>query len=196
VRISYVALFFALILGAADMASAQRAASPRGEASTQIGSTDGPWMVVDYGRPILRGRTAIFGSGEEYGQGLYAGAPVWRAGANVTTTLTTETDLGIAGKHLPAGTYTLFVELTSPTEWTLIISGHKAKPSYRSEEEGLWGAYGYTADKDVIRAPMAVNPLEVMVDQFTISFMNVTEAGGQMAMIWGNTMGAVNFEVH
>lgn len=195
-RISYVALFFALILGAADMASAQRAASPRGEASTQIGSTDGPWMFVDYGRPILRGRTNIFGSGEEYGQGLYAGAPVWRAGANVSTTFTTETDLGIAGKHLPAGTYTLFIELTSPTAWTLIISSHKGKSSFRSEEEGIWGSYGYTPEKDVIRAPMAVNPLEVIVDQFTISFMNVSADGGQMAFIWGNTIGTVNFEVH
>ncbi len=195
-RISYVALFLALILGVADVASAQRAASPRGEASTQIGSTDGPWLIVDYGRPILRGRTNPFGSGEEYGSGLYSGAPVWRAGANVSTTFSAETDLGIAGKHLPAGTYTLFVELTSPTEWTLIISNHKAKPSYQGDAEGLWGSYGYTAEKDVIRAPMAVSPLEVMVDQLTISFMNVTEAGGQMALIWGNTMGAVNFQVH
>ena len=178
------------------MASAQRAASPRGEASTQIGSAEGPWMIVDYGRPILRGRTNIFGSGADYGKGLYAGAPVWRAGANVSTTLTTETDLGIAGKHLPAGTYTLFVELTSPTAWTLIISGHKAKPSYQGDGEGLWGAYGYTTDKDVIRAPMTVSPMASSVDQFTISFMNVTEAGGQLAMIWGNTMGAVNFQVH
>jgi hypothetical protein len=196
VRISYVALFFALLLGAADMASAQRAASPRGEASTQIGSTDGPWMVVDYGRPILRGRTNPFGSGEEYGSALYSGAPVWRAGANVTTTLTTETDLGVGGSHLPAGTYTLFIELTSASEWTLIISSHKAKPSYQADAEGLWGSYGYSAEKDVIRVPMQVVPLETMIDQFTISFMNVTEAGGQIGFIWSNSMGMANFMVH
>lgn len=196
-RTSYVALFFALLLGAADFAAAQdRPASPRGEASTQIGSTDGPWMIVDYGRPILRGRTNPYGSGEEYGSGLNAGAPVWRAGANVSTTLTTQTDLGMGGAHIPAGTYTLFIELSGPGQWTLIVSNHKAKSNFRSEEEGLWGSYGYSPDMDVVRVPMQVQPLDVSLDQFTIAFMNVSESGGQIGFGWGTSMGIAAFEVH
>ena len=182
-------------MGLSTEAQAQRPASPRGEASTQIGS-DGPWIVVDYGRPILRGRTNIFGSGEEYGQAVKAGAPVWRAGANVSTTLTTETDLMIGSGHLPAGTYTVFIEPDSPSQWTLIISNHKAKPNPRGDEEGIWGAYGYTADNDVLRATMQVQPLEISVDQFTISFFNVTSSSGQLAFIWGNQMAAAGFMVH
>ena len=52
-----------------------RLPSPRGEATTQIGgayNADGQyqggwWIVVDYGRPILRGRENMFGSGATYG---------------------------------------------------------------------------------------------------------------------------------
>ena len=43
---------------------------------------DGKWVVVDYGRPLLRGRTNIFGAGAEYGKVVSDGSPVWRMGAN------------------------------------------------------------------------------------------------------------------
>ena len=71
-------VFLVVLLGVADVAQAQPA-SPRGDAATQIGET---WITVNYGRPILRGRTNIFGAGDSYGQTVNAGAPVWRAGAN------------------------------------------------------------------------------------------------------------------
>src|SRR4051812_696152 len=42
----------------------------------------GKWIDIIYGRPLLRGREAFPGTGAEYGKITYAGAPVWRAGAN------------------------------------------------------------------------------------------------------------------
>ena len=42
----------------------------------------GKWIEVTYSRPMLRGRTDIFGKGADYGKTVNGGAPVWRAGAN------------------------------------------------------------------------------------------------------------------
>ena len=79
--------------------------SPPGQAAVQLGGRwektaeggqayrDGKWVVVNYGRPLLRGRTNIFGSGEDYGRTVNAGAPLWRAGANDTTRLITQAPL-------------------------------------------------------------------------------------------------------
>ena len=66
--------------------------SPPGQAAFQLGgswdkTTDGPryrdgkWIVVDYGRPLLRGRNRDLRSGADYGKTVNAGAPLWRAGA-------------------------------------------------------------------------------------------------------------------
>ena len=182
---------FALLFIAVDIAHAQRAASPRGEAATQIG---GDWIVVDYGRPILRGRTGIFGEGDTYGDQVKGDAPVWRTGANKSTRLMTEVGLQFGEHMLPAGEYSLFVDLGADG-WTLIVSSHAAKNSGREEGDGLWGSYNYTADKDVLRVPMIVDKADMSIDQFTVSFLNVTEMGGVLAVIWETTFAMVNFTV-
>jgi DUF2911 family protein len=184
------ALTFSLI--AVDGALAQRAASPRGEASTQIGPDFGSWIVVDYGRPILRGRHEFFGLGT--GDDIRSGAPVWRLGADMSTRFMTETDLMIGEQVLPAGEYSMFADM-GEEEWTLIFSNHKAKSDFNSDEEGLWGAYGYSEEKDVLRTPLHIEPLNASIDQFTISFMSGTESGGQMALIWDDTMALVAFSI-
>ncbi|MCY4673423.1 MAG: DUF2911 domain-containing protein [Bacteroidetes bacterium] len=190
-RIKTTTLFFVLLLIGADYAYAQRPASPRGEASTQIGEA---WIIVDYGRPILRGRTGIFGSGEEYGTTVTGPAPVWRAGANKSTRLHTEVPLMIGGTEIPAGEYSVFVELDQG-DWTLILSTHEAKESGRAPGDGLWGSYNYTPDKDVVRAAMMVEDVGFSIDQFTISFFDVTETGGTLAMAWESTMATIPFTV-
>ena len=91
----------------------QRPLSPRGQSSTQVGGSynaqgryqGGHWIDIDYGRPILRGRENIFGEGDEFGQRIYAGAPIWRIGADPSTRFSTEVDLVFGGQRLPAGEY-------------------------------------------------------------------------------------------
>ncbi|MDE2833921.1 MAG: DUF2911 domain-containing protein [Bacteroidota bacterium] len=170
---------------------AQRPASPRGEAATQIGDA---WIVVDYGRPILRGRTQIFGSGESYGNSVRASAPVWRAGANKSTRLMTEVPLKFGDTEIPAGEYSLFVDL-KPDAWTLIISSHGAKESGRDEGDGLWGSYNYTPDKDAARVPMVMSASILSVDQFSIGFYDVSERGGKLLMRWEHTVAMAEFSV-
>ena len=188
--VTTVAAFAALFL-VVDQVHAQRPASPRGEAATQIGEA---WITVDYGRPILRGRTSIFGSGDSYGDQVVGRAPVWRVGANKSTRINTETDMQFGTGTLAAGEYSVFAEL-SEDEWTLIFSSHEAKDSGREEGPGIWGAYGYSQDMDVLRVPMHVHQHDVSVDQFTISFQNVTSDGGTLAMMWEHVKVTVDFNV-
>lgn len=183
----------ALVTAAAVVAAQDnRPKSPRGSAETQIGTT---WIEISYGRPIKRGRPNLFGSGADYGQKLNAGAPVWRAGADVATRLKTPVPLGIGGKTVPAGEHTLYVDLKE-NNWTLIVSGWPAQQKYdKANKEALWGAYGYTPDKDVARAPMTVARLPFSVDQLTWVFTDVTDAGGKLTLMWDDVAGSAPFTV-
>ena len=184
------------VIGFAPAAAQDRPASPEGAASTQIGD-GGPWIDITYSRPILRGRSGIFGSGEEYGQTLLAGGPVWRAGANVTTRISTGADLMIGGTTVPAGEYSFFIDLKDGA-WTAIISKQGYMETFDREKmaEGLtWGAYGYNAEHDVVRAPMMTSTEEFAVDQMTILFSDVSEAGGAIVVIWDDQMGVLPFGV-
>ena len=194
----------ALMLAFANTLDAQqgRPASPRGEAATQIGGTfnesgryeGGSWIVVDYGRPITRGRD-VFGSGTAYGQNFLRGAPVWRLGANQSTRLMTEADLMFGDQRLPAGEYSMFAELTED-EWTLIFSTWEAKDSFREENpDGLWGAYEYTSDRDVLRTLMSVTTSDMSSDQMVILFTDVTGDGGTLTVWWADQMASTAFSL-
>ena len=183
----------------------RKPASPPGTAATQIGGKyvavqggqryqGGKWIEVSYGRPIKRGRQNLFGSGADYGKAVSDGAPVWRAGANQTTRFKTEVPLVFDGKTLPVGEYSVFVELKE-NAWTLIFSSWPAQEKYDpNNKDALWGAYGYTPDKDVLRAPMKVETLPFSIDQFTIAFVDMTADGGKLAMMWDKTMATASFK--
>ena len=185
----------------------QRPASPTGTAATVVGGQyvktergqryeGGKWIEITYSRPILRGRTGVFGSGAEYGKTLYAGAPVWRAGADVSTRLKTEVPLEIGGKTVPPGEYSLFIELKNEKEWNLIVSSHAAQQKYDPKNKAaLWGAYDYTPDKDVTRAPMKVESIPFAVDELTWGFTDVNNTGGSIRLWWEKTMASVPFRV-
>ena len=182
-------------------------ASPLGTAQTQVAGEytknaqgresyqGGKWITITYSRPIKRGRD-VFGTAADYGKTLLAGAPVWRAGANVSTRLNTEVPLVIGGKTVPAGEYSLFIDLKSPTDWTLIVSSWGAKKTGRdTTPDTLWGSFNYTPDKDVARSPMAVTKLNMSLDQLTWAFADVTKDAGKLAIAWDTTLAAVPFTV-
>ncbi len=194
-------LIAAVVLLSESAALAQRPMSPRGEAAVQLGGeyqerryVGGQWVTVDYGRPILRGRTNIFGAGDAYGKAVSAGAPVWRAGANKSTRFMTEADLNFGDNVLPAGEYSLFVDLKEGN-WTLILSTHTAKDNFRDPGDGLWGADKYTADRDVLRVGMDVGGSPVSYAQFTVAFLDMTKRGGKLALMWEKTMATAAFSL-
>ena len=195
----------ALVAGSLAQTPVRKPASPPGTAATQIGGKyvevqggqryqDGKWIEVTYSRPIKRGRQTLFGAGADYGKAVCDGSPVWRAGANQTTRFKTEVPLVFNGKTLPAGEYSVFVELKE-NAWTLIFSNWPAQEKYDpNNKAALWGAYGYTPDKDVLRAAMKVETLPLSIDQFTIAFIDMSAAGGTLAMVWDTTMATVEFK--
>ena len=195
-----------LATGALVAAQTRRPASPAGSAATEVSGhfvqgqegpvyRDGKWIEMTFGRPIKRGRD-LFGSGATYGKDLNGGAPVWRAGANFTTRLKTEVPLVIAGKTVPPGEYSVFIDLKGPKDWTFIVSSWPAQTKYDpGNKAALWGAFGYTPDKDVVRAPMKVAVLDQSIDQLAWEFVDMTNDGGSIAIVWDKTMASVPFKV-
>ena len=197
----------AITLAAATFALAQggRPASPVGTAATEIGGKydnaaepsykGGKWIEITYGRPIKRGRDVFGGAGDKYGKVANPDAPVWRAGANNSTQLKTEVPLTINGKTIAPGTYTMFIDL-KPNAWTLIVSTWKAQTRYDPKNTAeIWGAYGYTPDKDVVRAPMKLESPPHAIEQLTWQFVDMTDAGGSLAIVWDKTMASVPFKL-
>jgi hypothetical protein len=155
----------------------------------------GKWIEIVYGRPLKRGRE-LWGSGAEYGRQLNAGAPVWRAGANVSTRLNTETPLVMNGKIIPAGEYSLFIDL-KPDNWTLIVSTWPTQTQAfdPADKTALWGSYNYTPEKDVARVPMKLGVLPLALEQLTWGFADMTDSGGTMAIMWDTIIASVPFTI-
>jgi hypothetical protein len=196
-------LGLAVILGGTIATAQQKKASPDAHAATEIGGRyvgaepvylGGKWIEVSYGGPIKRSRD-LWGSGKSYGKRLAAGAPVWRAGADVSTYLMTQVPLVINGKTVEPGGYSLFIDL-QPDHWTLIVSAWQPQRVFNpGNREQLWGAFRYTPDKDVVRATMTLSTLPFSMDQLTWSFLDMSDAGGRLALMWDRQMAAVSFGV-
>ena len=157
----------------------------------------GKWIVVDYSRPMLKGRTNIFGSGAEYGKAVSDGAPVWRAGANATTTLTTQVPLMVGGKTLAPGVYNVFVEL-KPAGWTLDPEQPAAAAEVRPGRQGQPVRRRTTTTRSSTShaPPMQVDTIDQKLEQFTITFLTVSPTRLVMlAMAWENVAATAPIEL-
>jgi len=182
----------------------RRPMSPAGSSATQIGGdhfdgrqgfVGGRWIEITYGRPITRGRDLF--NPDDFAEFLNDGAPVWRAGANVATRLFNELPLELGGTRLPPGEYTVFIEL-SRHDWTFIVSTSQAQTQSFDENDphSVYGAYGYTPDRDLVRMPMQLETLPNSHDQLHWEFLDVTPTGGRLALFWADQMASVAFSVH
>ena len=202
-------LGIALALAGAAFATAQeRQLSPPGSATALVGAKweknkegnlraeGGKWLEVNYSRPSLRGRTNIFGAGADYGKTVAGDSkPLWRAGANASTTFKTEVPLMIGGKRIEPGTYAVLVELKEPA-WTFILSSQpRAEKFDDPDKTKLFATSNYDPKFDAVRVPMTMMTPKASIDQFTIGFVDMSDAGGKLAMAWDNTAAMVPFTV-
>ncbi len=103
--------------------------SQRAQITQRIGITD---VTINYHRPLANDRK-VWGALVPYGQ-------VWRAGANINTTITFSDPVMIEGKPLDEGTYGLHM-IPNADEWTIIFSKNSTS----------WGAFTYDEKEDALR---------------------------------------------
>jgi len=185
-RITGAALAAALIVQVPIVLTAQdlhpsRRPSPLGIARITLGDT---YIRVIYGRPYKRGRTNIFGTRES--GALVPFGERWRTGANEATEITVTRDVLVAGKRLPAGTYSLFTT-PGPDSWTVHFNsrlgldgvGVFANDTFTPVELG-------PTDVLVVSAPATQLPEDKEVDQLTFEFEK-TSSGADMVLRWIRT---------
>lgn len=163
-------LLAALALVAAGLAVAQEDKSkrPSPPAKAEYKFADGKSVTIDYSSPRRKGRK-IFGGLVPYGK-------VWRTGANEATTLVTTVNLTIAGKAVPAGSYTLFT-IPGEKSWTLIIS----------KKTGEWGTEYPGEAEDLVRLEMQTGATPASVENFTIAFDGTGPKSCTLRMEWATT---------
>lgn len=162
-----------LALTTAFIAAAQ---SPPAQASASIG---GKKITIKYSAPSVRGRK-VFGDGGVISKD--PNYPVWRAGANSSTTLTTEGNLDIGGLKVPAGTYSVFV-LLGP-KWKLIVN----------KQTGQWGLE-YHQDQDLGRVDMNMSKPPSPVETFKITLDSTGAKTGKLTLAWADVSASVPITV-
>ena len=138
-------------------------------------TVDGANISIEYGRPMLKGRTP--GKDIDPFEGKE-----WRTGADEQTTLKTDKPLKIGALSVPAGTYGLHTIPVNGT-WQLIVS----------KRASGWGI-PYPKGQDLGRVPMTMAKTAAPVEQLTISVVD-TPAGGTLNVEWAGTKASVPFTV-
>ncbi|HET9486240.1 MAG TPA: DUF2911 domain-containing protein [Chryseosolibacter sp.] len=162
-----ITLFVYLLL-LADCLQAQELLKPRPSplAIASVRYKDN-YIKITYSQPQRKNRE-IFGQLVPFGT-------VWRTGANEATEITTTTDIQIDSFRLAAGTYSIF-SIPEKDRWTVIINA----------DVGLWGAYNYNPQKDVVRFPVPVQATDKIYEPFTIIFDHRNEVADLLIM-WDRT---------
>ena len=165
--------FFVALMGIAELLFA----SPAAKASANLA---GKLITIQYGAPSVRGRP-IFGDG-----GLVSTDwtyPVWRAGANAATTLTTGADLDIGGLCLPAGIYTLYVLVKDPENWQLIVNRQTRQSGHI-----------YSARLDLGRVAMKMDKPKAPVEKLRW-LITTTGNTGAIRLEWENHAASIPIRV-
>jgi hypothetical protein len=155
--------------------------SPAEQASSSIG---GHTISIAYSAPSVKGREGkIFNKGGLI-QSTHKQYPIWRAGANGATTLTTDSNLQLGNVSVPAGKYTLFVDISNPDSWILIIS----------KQTGEWGLR-YDPTQDLGRTKMQMSKPPQMVELLKWSVNGTAGNHGTLTLAWENYAASVPLDV-
>jgi hypothetical protein len=144
--------------------------SQRAQISQRIGITD---VTIAYHRPLVNDRK-VWGALVPYGQ-------VWRAGANINTTITFSDPVMIEGKPLDKGTYGLHM-IPNADEWTIIFSKNSTS----------WGAFTYDEKEDALRVSVKPKAAD-MHNALTYDFDELKPDSAVVELEWEKV--AVPFKV-
>ena len=145
-------------------------ASPAATIEQRIGLTD---VTIQYHRPAVNKRK-VWGELVPYDQ-------VWRAGANMNTTIEFSSPVTIGGKQVPAGKYGLHM-LPGEKDWSVILSSMS----------DAWGSFSYDEKEDVVRFKVDPKPAD-FEERLEYRFENPTDASADVVMQWEKL--AVSFPI-
>jgi hypothetical protein len=138
----------------------------RGEAKATIGPAH---VSIDYGRPMLRGRSPL---------SMITPGTVWRLGASAPTTIESDRDLLFGNTRVPKGKHILLAQMTEPGKWVLLVS-NKAYDAYDAS------------------AKIAGTPMKALDGQASVEQMTIKLSGhgtqGDIEVAWGTSRLTASF---
>jgi Protein of unknown function (DUF2911) len=144
--------------------------SQSAQITQRIGITD---ITIKYHRPLVKDRK-VWGGLVPYGQ-------VWRAGANINTTISFSDPVTIEGQQLAAGTYGLHM-IPNADEWTVIFSKNSTS----------WGSFTYDQAEDALRVNVKPRAVE-MHNALSYDFDDLQPQSAVVVLEWEKV--AVPFKV-
>lgn len=152
-------------------------------AATESKTINGKTITISYASPRVNGREGkIFGKDGLIGKDRTY--PVWRAGANSATKLHTDADLTIGSLAVPAGDYTLFVDLSDPHAWQLVVN----------KQTGQWGLT-YNKAQDLGRVPMKMAKPPALAENLKYTITDQGGGKGTLTLEWENVRASVPLSV-
>jgi hypothetical protein len=148
-------------------------------AATETATIGGKTITIAYSSPGVKGRAGHIFTAD----GLISHDPhfpVWRAGANAATKLHTDADLDIAGLKVPKGDYTLFVDLSDPANWVLIVN----------KQTGQWGL-SYDKAQDLGRVKFTMAKPTALVENLKYTLTDLGGGKGTLTLAWENFSASV-----
>lgn len=135
--------------------------SPPDSVSQKIGS--GATISINYSQPSVKSRTI--------GKDLEPmDNKVWRTGANEATIFSTDKDVTVEGKALPAGKYGLFT-IFSDNDVTVIFN----------KTWNQWGAFNYKQADDALRVNVNSSSANPSSEKMTFAI----SSQGLVTLLWG-----------
>ena len=133
---------------------------------------DGKFVMIEYGRPSLKGRDML--EMAEIGK-------VWRMGADKSTTLTSDSTITFGKVSIPQGSYSLWLKKLAENSFELVFN----------KATGQWGTQ-HEAIQDFASVPMVLSEGTESVEVFTIRLGKASK-GGSVELLWGKTILRAHF---
>lgn len=165
-------LFFVSTLAAAlflGSAQAQTIPFPQPSPAASISQSFATSKIeINYARPSARGRK-VFGDVVPFGK-------FWRTGANSATTISFGEDVFINGMEVKAGKYGI-VSFPNANEWTVVFT----------KDLNVTSADAYNEANDAARFIVKTEPLNQLVETFTIELNNMRNDAADLIFKWEQT---------
>lgn len=168
-----------LVLGAGLADAAPSGAQVKAsEAATLSQTIDGTVVEMEYSRPATRDRSPLFGGVVHWGER-------WTPGANVATTFSVSKDVHLDDVPVPAGKYSVWMDVAEDGPWILILEPDTALYHTQPPDDAA----------DQIRVEFETRADGAPMDALLWYFPSVRADGGELRMHWGTTVASFDLRV-